>query len=86
MIDIEAFQKQSKLILENLRDMENSLTNNMQEMAQMDEAAPVVEKMDELKIFMKNNDLQGVMRIQKELIAMKTEIEKNGDTADNNRK
>lgn len=86
MIDIEAFQKQSKLILENLRDMENSLTSNMQEMAQMDEAAPVMEKMDELKLFMKNNDLQGVMRIQKKLIAMKTEIEKNGDTADNNRK
>ena len=84
MIDVEAFKKQSKLILGNLRDMENTLSNNMEEMSQMKEAGPVMKKMEDLKIFMKNNDLQGVMRIQKELIAMKDQIEQDGDTADNN--
>lgn len=81
MIDIEGFEKQSKGLIQSLQDMQNSLTRNMQTMSQMDEAAPVMEKMDELQIFMKNGDMKGVLKIQQELTEMKQEIERNGNTA-----
>ena len=80
MIDIEGFEKQSKGLIQSLQDMQNSLTRNMQTMSQMDEAAPVMEKMNELQIFMKNGDMKGVLKIQKELTEMKQEIERNGNT------
>ena len=80
MIDIEGFEKQSKGLIQSLQDMQNSLTRNMQTMSQMDEAAPVMKKMDDLQVFMKNGDMKGVLKIQKELTEMKQEIERNGNT------
>jgi hypothetical protein len=61
--------------------MQDGLTRNMQEMSKMDEAAPVMEKMDALQIFIKAGNLEGVLKIQNELIKMKQDIENNGDTA-----
>lgn len=84
MIDLEEFEKQSKGLIQSLQDLQNGLTRNMQTISQMDEAAPVVEKMEELTAFMKASDLKGVMRIQKELIEMKNDIEKNGSTDNSN--
>jgi len=80
MIDIEGFEKQSKGLIQSLQDMQKSLTRNMQTMSQMDEAAPVMKKMDDLQVFMKNGDMKGVLKIQKELTEMKQEIERNGNT------
>lgn len=81
MIDIEGFEEQSKGLISHLQDMQDGLTRNMQEMSKMDEAAPVMEKMDALQIFIKAGNLEGVLKIQNELIKMKQDIENNGNTA-----
>jgi len=81
MIDIEGFEEQSKGLISHLQDMQDGLARNMQAMSKMDEAAPVMEKMDALQIFIKAGNLEGVLKIQNELIKMKQDIENNGDTA-----
>ena len=81
MIDLEGFEKQSKGLIKTLQDMQNGLTRNMQTMSQMDEAEPVIEKMKELQLFMANGNIEGVLKIQNELIKIKQEIENNGNTA-----
>ena len=81
MIDLEGFEKQSKGLIKTLQDMQNGLTRNMQTMSHMDESEPVIEKMKELQLFMANGNIEGVLKIQNELIKMKQEIENNGNTA-----
>ena len=81
MIDLEGFEKQSKGLIKTLQDMQNGLTRNVQTMSHMDESEPVIEKMKELQLFMANGNIEGVLKIQNELIKMKQEIENNGDTA-----
>jgi hypothetical protein len=85
MIDLNDFTKQGKNLIAVLEDMQSAMDRNMQEISKMEEAGPVMAKLDDLHAHMKAGDLVGVMNIQKELLAMRAEIEKNGGTDNGNR-
>lgn len=85
MIDLEGFEEQSKGLIQTLQDMQNGLTRNMQTMSQMDEAAPIVDKMEAMQVFMKAGNLEGVLKIQKELLKMQKDLQDNGNTTNTNK-
>lgn len=66
-MDFGEFEKQGASMLNILKDMEQGLTRNMQEVSKMEGAEHVTDKMDELTIFMKNGDLAGILKIQEEI-------------------
>ena len=66
-MDFGEFEKQGASMLNILKDMEQGLTRNMQEVSKMEGAELVTGKMDELTIFMKNGDLAGILKIQEEI-------------------
>ena len=66
-MDFGEFEKQSASMLNILKDMEQGLTRNMQEVSKMEGAEHVTNKMDELTVFMKNGDLAGILKIQEEI-------------------
>jgi ATP-dependent helicase/DNAse subunit B len=66
-MDFGEFEKQSASMLNILKDMEQGLTRNMQEVSKMEGAEHVNSKMDELTVFMKNGDLAGILKIQEEI-------------------
>ena len=83
MFDIESFVKQGSNMVAQLNDMMGQLTAGMDQIASMPEAAAVSEKMDMLHKHMKAGNLQGVLKIQEEILKMKEEIEQENGGTDN---
>ena len=79
-MDFGEFDKQSASMLNILKDMEQGLTRNMQEVSKMEGAEHVTSKMDELTVFMKNGDLAGILKIQEDIKKIIQDQNNNGDT------
>jgi len=76
MIDFNEFEKQGKSMIQMLGQMQNSLTKNMDEVSNMEGAEIVKPKLDLLQKYFKAGDLAGIKRVQKDLLKMKAQAEK----------
>jgi len=81
-MDFGDFEKQGASMLNILRDMEQGLTRNMQEVSKMEGAGPIADKMKDLQVLIKSGNMAGILKMQEEIIKMQQQ--ENGGTSNGN--